>query len=274
MFSHQVVTSVSCWIHVQINSGFSVIKQSPETWQQAMSQTLGKLKTEHTSWLCQLRILRNLKALICDAAAWRRVLGGGGGENGVGRQQSEPTRHLIGELVKQDANRRQCVLAGYGSPLREPGSRYDEGPAMSLGRERRVRLGRPLAAGDATGQQRRARQGRPDAVARQLRLPLLHTRWWLCKWNDGMAMASSDDGDSLWNCWEWRRLLLRMCRATMEPLEWGPGWKFWEPAESRSSSRKSTGFHFFSPLLKNGMGAWLRGWTAVALRYCFFLLLR
>jgi hypothetical protein len=37
MFSHQAVTSVSRWIHVQINSGFSVIKQSLETWRQIMS---------------------------------------------------------------------------------------------------------------------------------------------------------------------------------------------------------------------------------------------
>jgi hypothetical protein len=81
-------------------------------------------KTENRAHiLCQLRILRNLKALIQDAAAWRRGLGGGGGENGVGRRQGELARHLIGELARQDADGRRCVLAGYESPSASWGAR-------------------------------------------------------------------------------------------------------------------------------------------------------
>jgi hypothetical protein len=81
-------------------------------------------KTENRAHiLCQLRILRNLKALIHDAAAWRQGLGGGGGENGVGRRQGELARHLIGELARQDADGKRCVLAGYESPSASWGAR-------------------------------------------------------------------------------------------------------------------------------------------------------
>jgi hypothetical protein len=48
------------------------------------------------------------------------------------------------------------------APFWESGSWYDEGPTMSLGRERRVQPGRLLAARDGTGQRRGGHPGAGD----------------------------------------------------------------------------------------------------------------
>jgi hypothetical protein len=53
-------------------------------------------------------------------------------------------------MARQDATERHRILSGYRSSLREPWSRYDEGPMTHLGRGR-VQPKMLLAAGDVTG---------------------------------------------------------------------------------------------------------------------------
>jgi hypothetical protein len=99
---------------------------------------------------------------ILDAVAWRQ------GESTT--NVATGNYHLIGELARQDA----AVLSGYWSSLREPWSRYYEGPAMRLGRERRVHTWGPLAVGDGTGRRHEAWKGHRDAMMHQPWLPVLH----------------------------------------------------------------------------------------------------
>jgi hypothetical protein len=95
----------------------------------------------------------------------------GGGNGGDRRRQGEPVRHhgadsthLVREPPRQDAAGRRRVLARYRSSFHVPGSWYDECSAAWLGRERRDRPGRPLAAGGTMGRRRGGRLDAEDAT--------------------------------------------------------------------------------------------------------------
>jgi hypothetical protein len=100
---------------------------------------------------------------------------------------------------------------GTGAPYASLGARYNEGRATRLGRGR-VRPERLLAPGDGTGRRRGARQGRPDAVARHLRLSVVHFRHRCCfsrRRRCGLAAAVVSRRRwwrclSRWGRWWWR----------------------------------------------------------------------
>jgi hypothetical protein len=139
---------------------------------------------------------------------------------------------------------------------------HDEWSVAWLGRERRDRPGRPLAARGAIGRRRRGRLdaedamglrrtgrrrhgGRPESVARQLQLPVLHSRRGddsgALSGDGGVATQTQNSGDRRW--WQamtaadkhagrdgQTRRKLRYLEDSFEgPLLCGLGSKFCEP---------------------------------------------